>query len=187
MEKRCTWDKGSLWLKDRPCKIYVGQWPIFHGPLILPYIILRHKLFLYIKKWHRPEVFVPLRALALVLMSTHNISFYGELLYLFQCLLTLHAGEPHSLSKIFHFHASNFGSAQNEGNNLNGPNDFVSIFPVRLWFSLLVFSSKHINGGERAWSFSYGNRGLTNLKLIDLTLVWFHVITIRILSDRPAY
>ena len=61
MEKRCTWDNGSLWLKDWPCKIYVG-----HGPLILPYIIVRLKLFLYIKKWHRPGVFVPLRALALV-------------------------------------------------------------------------------------------------------------------------
>ena len=36
MEKRCTWDNGSLWLKDRPCKVYLGQWPIFHGPLILP-------------------------------------------------------------------------------------------------------------------------------------------------------
>ena len=67
MEKRCTWDNGSLWLRDRPCKIYVGQWPVFHGPLILPYIIVRFKLFLYIKKWHRPGVFVPLRALALVL------------------------------------------------------------------------------------------------------------------------
>ena len=58
MEKRCTWDNGSLWLKDRPCKIYVGQWPIFHGPLILPYIIVRLKLFLYIKKWHQLGVFV---------------------------------------------------------------------------------------------------------------------------------
>ena len=66
MEKRCTLDNGSLWLKDRPCKIYVGQWPIFHGPLILPYIIVRLILFLYIKKWHRLGVFVPLRALALV-------------------------------------------------------------------------------------------------------------------------
>ena len=68
MEKCCTWDNGSLWLKDRPCKIYVGQWPIFHGLLILPYIIVRLKLFLYIKKWHRLGVFVPLRALALVLL-----------------------------------------------------------------------------------------------------------------------
>ena len=64
MEKHCTRDNGSLWLKDRPCKIYVGWWPIFHGPLILPYIIVRHTL--YIKKWHRPGVFVSLRALALV-------------------------------------------------------------------------------------------------------------------------
>ena len=53
MAKRCTWNNGSVWLKARPCKIYVGQWPIFHGPLILPYIIVRLKLFLYIKKWHR--------------------------------------------------------------------------------------------------------------------------------------
>ena len=69
MEKRCTWDNGSVWLKDRPCKIYVGQLPIFHGPLILPYIIVRLKLFLYSKKWHRPGVFVPLWALALVSKS----------------------------------------------------------------------------------------------------------------------
>ena len=70
MEKRRTWDNGLLWLKDRPCKIYVGQWPIFHGPLILPYIIVRFKLFLYIKKWHRLGIFVPLRALALVDIGT---------------------------------------------------------------------------------------------------------------------
>ena len=69
MEKQCTWDNGSLWLKDRPCKKYVGQWPIFHGPLILPYIIVRLKLYLYIKKWHRPGVFVPLWALALVILA----------------------------------------------------------------------------------------------------------------------
>ena len=66
MEKRCTWDNGSLWLKDGPYKIYVGQWPIFHGPLMLPYVIVSLKLFLYIKKWHRPGVFVPLWVLALV-------------------------------------------------------------------------------------------------------------------------
>ena len=63
------WDNGSVWLKDRPCKMYVDQWHIFHGPLILPYIIVRLKLFLCIKKWHRPGVFVPLRALALVLRA----------------------------------------------------------------------------------------------------------------------
>ena len=40
MEKCCTWDNGSVWLKDWPCKIYVGQWPMFHGLLILPYIIV---------------------------------------------------------------------------------------------------------------------------------------------------
>ena len=51
---------------DRPCKMYVGQWPIFHVPFILPCIIVRLKLFLYIKKWHRPGVFVSLRALTLV-------------------------------------------------------------------------------------------------------------------------
>ena len=40
MEKCCTWDNGSVWLKNRPYIINVGQWPIFHGPLILPYIII---------------------------------------------------------------------------------------------------------------------------------------------------
>ena len=33
----------------------------------------RLKLFLYIKKWSRPEVFVPLRALALVLIPFLSI------------------------------------------------------------------------------------------------------------------
>ena len=47
MEKRCTWDNGSLWLKDRFCKLYVGQWPIFYGPLILPYIIVRQIIFIH--------------------------------------------------------------------------------------------------------------------------------------------
>ena len=91
MEKHCTWDNGSLWLKDRPSKTYVGQWPIFHDPMILPYIIVRLKLFLYIKKWHRPGVFVPLRALALVFTSVsfdkgHNFvlmfTIHGQWRYL---------------------------------------------------------------------------------------------------------
>ena len=64
------WENGLVWLKDWSCKRYVGQWPIFHGPLILPYIIVMDlKLFLYIKKWHRPGIFVPLRALALIILS----------------------------------------------------------------------------------------------------------------------
>ena len=68
MEKRCTWDNGSVWPKDRLCKIFVGQWPIFHGPLILPSIIVRLKLFLHIKKWCRLRVFMLLWALALVFL-----------------------------------------------------------------------------------------------------------------------
>ena len=40
MEKCCTWDNGSVWLEDQLCKIYVGQWPIFLGPSILPYIFV---------------------------------------------------------------------------------------------------------------------------------------------------
>ena len=55
IEKCCIWDNGSVWLKDRPRKIYVDQWPIFHFAL---YHCHRLKLFLYIKKWHWPGVFV---------------------------------------------------------------------------------------------------------------------------------
>ena len=67
MEKCCTWDNGSVWHQDWPLKIYQGQWPIFHRPFILPFIIVIDLLFVYIKKWHWPGVFVPLQALALVL------------------------------------------------------------------------------------------------------------------------
>ena len=38
MDECHTWYNGSVWHKDLPNKIYVGQWPIFHGPVILPYI-----------------------------------------------------------------------------------------------------------------------------------------------------
>ena len=38
MDECHTWYNGSVWYKDLPNKIYVGQWPIFHGPVILPYI-----------------------------------------------------------------------------------------------------------------------------------------------------
>ena len=34
-----TWYNRSVWHKDWPHKIYVGQWSIFHGPVILPYIL----------------------------------------------------------------------------------------------------------------------------------------------------
>ena len=33
-----TWYNGSVWHKGWPHKIYIGEWPIFHGPVILPYI-----------------------------------------------------------------------------------------------------------------------------------------------------
>ena len=47
MEKCCTWDNGSVCLKDWPCKIYMGQWPIFHGPLILLYVIIMDLNYMY--------------------------------------------------------------------------------------------------------------------------------------------
>ena len=30
-----TWDNELVWHKDWPHKIYIGQWPIFHSPVIL--------------------------------------------------------------------------------------------------------------------------------------------------------
>ena len=39
MEQDHTLDNGSVWHKDWPHKIYVGQWPIFCGPVILLYIL----------------------------------------------------------------------------------------------------------------------------------------------------
>ena len=47
MEKCCTWDNGPVWHKDWPLKIYMGQWPIFHGPLILPFVIVIDLNYLY--------------------------------------------------------------------------------------------------------------------------------------------
>ena len=38
MDARHSWYNGSVWHKDWLHQVYVGQWPIFHGPVILPYI-----------------------------------------------------------------------------------------------------------------------------------------------------
>ena len=66
MDKCHNWDIGSMWCKDLPNKIYVGQWPTFHGLVILSFIlkttwwmnvvmgILIHKLWpenTYVGKW----------------------------------------------------------------------------------------------------------------------------------------
>ena len=34
-----NWDIGSMWCKDLLHKMYVGQWPTFHGPVILSYML----------------------------------------------------------------------------------------------------------------------------------------------------
>ena len=39
MDKCHNWNSGSMWHKDLPHKMYVGQWPTFHYPVILSYIL----------------------------------------------------------------------------------------------------------------------------------------------------
>ena len=47
--------------------------------MIVPFHSL--KLFLYIKKWHRPGVFVPLRTLALVLNVGEHHLFHSPVIF----------------------------------------------------------------------------------------------------------
>ena len=39
MDECYTWDVGSVWHKHWPAFMYIGQWPIFHSPVIFPYIL----------------------------------------------------------------------------------------------------------------------------------------------------
>ena len=39
MDKCHNWNIGSMWCKDLPHKMYVGQWSALHGPVILSYIL----------------------------------------------------------------------------------------------------------------------------------------------------
>ena len=39
MNKCHKWNTGSMWSKGLPDKMYVGQWPTFHGPVNLSYIL----------------------------------------------------------------------------------------------------------------------------------------------------
>ena len=41
MDEYYTWDIGLVWHKHWPEIMYVGYWPIFYGPLILSYILLK--------------------------------------------------------------------------------------------------------------------------------------------------
>ena len=38
MDKCNNWDISSMWCKDLPNKMCVGQWPTFHGPVVLSYL-----------------------------------------------------------------------------------------------------------------------------------------------------
>ena len=40
MDKCHNWNIGSVWCKDLPNKMNVGQWHTFHGPVILSYILM---------------------------------------------------------------------------------------------------------------------------------------------------
>ena len=90
--KTIWWRNIVIWIMDQcDSKInlvkYVGQWPIFHGSWFALYHSHRLlKLFLYIKKWRRPRVFVSLRALALV--SIQSFSRFGQILRTFWSLLS---------------------------------------------------------------------------------------------------
>ena len=55
------------------------------------YLISLSDLFLYIKKWHRPGVFMPLRALALVLICCHS-NWKSKMLN--EAFIAVHSGEP---------------------------------------------------------------------------------------------
>ena len=39
MDKCHNWNIGFMWYKDLPHKMYVGQWPTFHFPVILTSIL----------------------------------------------------------------------------------------------------------------------------------------------------
>ena len=39
MTQYYIWEIGSVWHKHWPETIYVGQWPVFHGSNILPYVL----------------------------------------------------------------------------------------------------------------------------------------------------
>ena len=39
MDKCNNWNTGSMWCKDLLHEMYVCQWPTFHGPVILSYIL----------------------------------------------------------------------------------------------------------------------------------------------------
>ena len=46
------WNIGSIWCRDFPHKIYVRQWPTFHGPVILSYILKTFRWrMLYWRYW----------------------------------------------------------------------------------------------------------------------------------------
>ena len=72
MEKCCTWDNGSVWLKVWPCKIYGSVTYISWSTDFALYYCHRLKLFIYIKNWLQSGIFVSLRALTLVITYANS-------------------------------------------------------------------------------------------------------------------
>ena len=68
MDEHHSWYNGSVWHRDWPHQVYVGQWLIFYFASYLE-VCLMEKLFLYFKNrcWSG-AFFVALRALAVVFL-----------------------------------------------------------------------------------------------------------------------
>ena len=85
----CTWDNGSVWLKDRPCNICRSVTYISWSIDFALCHCHRLKLFLYIKKWCRPGVFMFLalatfcRQQGYVDIFLHCVHFCSQKFYMY--------------------------------------------------------------------------------------------------------
>ena len=83
MEKCCMWDNVSVWQRLTFLNICGSVTYISWAIDFAFYHRYRLKLFVYIKKWRRPVVLVPLQALALVKLAISKISRLAK--FLKQC------------------------------------------------------------------------------------------------------
>ena len=199
MEKHCTWDNWSVWHKDWPLKIYVDQWPIFHGPLILPfYHCHRLKLFVYISKWRWPGVFVPLQALALVIyymrLLLHDIVNVSLQLYrgywVFQCKIEFYFTEwiPQAVfSRVAAATSENTDCVVHEWNKIQSYTEKIKFsVSFMLLFTIFMFLPTCQPSRQKTYFFPSHFASILSCSVCLVGIIWGKN-TVLYLENEPKY
>ena len=92
MDKCHNWNIGSMWCKDLPPKMFVGQWPTFHGPVTLSWRLLNGGMLYWID-WFSATLSLTYKYTCICRSVTYILWYSDSALHFKYCLMN----KPHSL------------------------------------------------------------------------------------------